>query len=377
RVGAERAVASAARCLADDDLAAAGPLLQSIALPRATRDEARKHKGLLAEVREALLARLPEADVEPERLVRFGLRTVLIIAVTIAVVFTVITTIQFDLVTAALATAAQEPLWIATAFGLGMVTFLGSAMALVAFAPIRMSLWRVTLVQAASSFVALAAPAGVGPAALNLRMLTRRGIPNALAVASVGLVQVSQLITTIGLLIVLSLVSGTQEPLTMPSPTVLIAVALLIIGVTSAMLVPRVRQWVLARTVPVWKQTWPRLVQMMGQPRRLLVALAGNLLMTLGYLGAFDACLAAFGYQLSPIDLAVIYLFGNAAGALAPSPGGLGAVEGALITGLSGPGHVPLAIATSVVVLFRALTYWGRAPFGWLAMRVLQRSGEL
>ncbi|HEY3439038.1 MAG TPA: TIGR00374 family protein, partial [Actinotalea sp.] len=47
RVGAERAVASAARCLADDDLAAAGPLLQSIALPRATRDEARKHKGLL------------------------------------------------------------------------------------------------------------------------------------------------------------------------------------------------------------------------------------------------------------------------------------------------------------------------------------------
>ena len=377
RVGAERAVASAVRSLPDEDLVAVGPLLQSIALPRATREEARQHKGLLAEVRDALLERLPQADVEPERLVRFGVRTVLSIALTLAVVIIVITTIQFDKVTEALASASDEPWWIATAFLLGLVTFLGSALALVAFAPIKLPLWRVTMVQAASSFVALVAPAGIGPAALNLRMLTRRGVNNALAVASVGLVQVSQLVTTVALLVVLSLVSGTQEPLHLPPATVLVAGAVVVIGLAAALLVPRARQWALARTVPVWRQTWPRLVQMMGQPRRLAVAVAGNLLMTLGYLGAFAACLAAFGRELSLIDLAVIYLVGNATGAVVPSPGGLGAVELALITGLSGPGHIPLPIATSVVVLFRALTFWGRIPLGWLAMRALQRTGEL
>ena len=240
-------------------------------------------------------------------------------------------------------------------------------------------MWRVTLVQAAASFVALVAPAGVGPAALNLRMLTRRGVPSPLAAASVGLVQVSQLITTVGLLVVLSLVSGTQEPLQMPPTAVLLGVGFVLVAAAAAMLVPAVRQWVLVRTVPVWKQTWPRLVQMLSQPRRLLVALGGNLLMTTGYLGAFYACLAAFGVQLSPIELAVIYLFGNAAGAVVPSPGGLGPVEIALIGGLVGSTgtEVTPAIATSVVVLFRALTFWGRVPIGWLAMRTLQRTGEL
>lgn len=378
RAGAERAVGSAGRALPDADLAAVGPLLQSIALPSVTREEARQHKGLLSSVRDALLALLPEADVEPERLVRFGARTVLTIAASFAVAVIVITTIRFDEITRAF-TQSAEPWWAPVAFGLGLVTFLGSALALVAFAPIRLRVWRVTLVQAAASFVALVAPAGVGPAALNLRMLTRRGVPSALAAASVGLVQVSQLITTVGLLLVLSLVSGTQEPLQMPPTAVLLAVGIILVAAAAAMLVPAVRQWVLARTVPVWKQTWPRLVQMLSQPRRLLVALAGNLLMTTGYLGAFYACLAAFGVQLSPIELAVIYLFGNAAGAVVPSPGGLGPVEIALIGGLVGSTgtEVTPAIATSVVVLFRTLTFWARVPIGWLAMRTLQRTGEL
>lgn len=375
RVGADRAVASAARALTDPELIRIGPMLQTIALPRATREEARANGGVLAEVREALLARIPEADVQPERLVRFGARTVLTIALTIAAAVIIITTISFDQINAALSSA--QPWWALLVFGLGMLTFLGSALALVAFAPIRLPLWRTTLVQAAASFVALVAPAGVGPAALNLRMLTRRGVANPLAVASVGLVQVSQLITTLLLLLTLSLVSGTGTPLRVPSATVLAAVAVTGAALAAAMLIPPVRQWVLAQTLPLWRQTWPRLVQMLSQPRRFLLAAGGNLLMTLSYLGAFHASLAAFGRELSLIDLALIYLIGNAAGAIVPSPGGLGTVEVALITGLTLTGGIPGAIATSVVMLFRALTFWARVPFGWLAMRSLQRTGEL
>ena len=264
------------------------------------------------------------------------------------------------------------------AFVLGLITFVGSAITVVALSPVKLSLWRTTLVQVAAAYVALGAPAGIGPAALNLRMLTRRGVSNALAVASVGLVQVSQFVTTILLLVGLSLVSGSDLPLRMPSSTVLLAVILIALAVVATFLIPTVRQWVAGKVVPVWQTTWPRLVQLLGQPRRFVIAIAGSLIMTLGYLGAFWACLSAFGRgeDLSLIDLAIAYLIGNALGALVPTPGGLGGVETGLIGGLRSAG-IALGLATSVALLFRFLTFWARIPLGWVAMKVLQRSGEL
>lgn len=375
RVGAARAVASAERVLTGEHLATIGPLLQAIVMPRATREAVRSQRRLLGDVREELLQRMPEADVEPERLVRFGWRTVATIAVSVAAGVLVVTTINIDEIRLAL--SESQPWWAAASFGLGMLTFLGGAIALVAFSPVRLPLWRATLVQCAASFVALVAPAGVGPAALNLRMLTRRGVSNGLAVASVGLVQISQLFTTLLVLLVLSLVSGSSRALHLPSSTMLATIALVLLAVGAAFLVPQVRRWVAARTVPMWRQTWPRLVRMLSQPKRFAIALLGNLVVTLSYLGAFWASLTAFGQHLSLIDLALIYLVGNAAGALIPTPGGLGTVEVALITGLTTTGGVPAAIATSVVALFRGLTFWARVPFGWLSMRTLQRTGEL
>ena len=94
-------------------------------------------------------------------------------------------------------------------------------------------------------------------------------------------------------------------------------------------------------------------------------------------MGAFWASLAAFDQDVRLIDLALIYLIGNAVGATVPTPGGLGGVETALILGLTSTAGVGGAVATSVVVLFRVLTYWARLPFGWVAMRALQRSGEM
>lgn len=376
RVGADRAVDSAARVLPDTDLATTGPLLQGIALPRVTREEARERPGLLGDVRRALLARLPEADVEPERIVRFGARTVLMITLAFVAFVIVVTTISFDEITAAFASA--QPWWALVAFGLGLVTFVGGAIAMVAFAPVRLPLWRTTMTQAAAAFVTLMAPAGIGPAALNLRLLARRGVGYPLAVASVGLVQLSQFLVTILFLLVLSVATGQESALQqLPPVTVLLAVGLALAVVAAALLVPPVRSWVLARLAPIWRQTWPRFVQLLNEPRRFALAAAGNALVTLGYVGAFYACLTAFGQEMSLIDLAIIYLVGNAAGAAVPSPGGVGPVEAALITGLVATGQLPAGIATSVVVLFRALTFWARVPIGWVAMRALQRRGDL
>lgn len=376
KVGPERAVASAVRTI-PDDLATIGPLLQPIAFPRATREEARENRHIMDELREALLARLPRAVVEPERLVRFGARSVLMILLGIAAAVAVITSLNLEKVLDAVGRAS--PIWALVAFLLGLVTFLGSALAMVAFAPVKLSIWRTTLVQAAAAYLSLAAPAAVGPAALNMRMLSRRGVSNALSVASVGLVQLAQFVTTIVLLIVLSVASGTDAlSNALPSRAVVIAVVVVTLAIAAVMLVPRARQWARERVVPVWQTTWPRLVQLVGQPRRFAVAVGGSLLMTLGYLGAFWASLEAFvqADQLSLVDVAIVYLLGNAVGAMVPVPGGLGTVETALSLGLAGAG-IPIAIATPAVLVFRLVTFWARIPIGWVAMRALQRRGDL
>jgi uncharacterized membrane protein YbhN (UPF0104 family) len=146
--------------------------------------------------------------------------------------------------------------------------------------------------------------------------------------------------------------------------------------ITLSMTVPRVRGWALGRLRPMMRQTWPRLAQVLSQPWRLALGLGGNLLLTIAYVGAFDATLRAFGQSMPLIDVTVLFLLGNAAGAIIPTPGGLGVVEGALTAGLISAG-LPKEIAASVVVLFRLLSYWARIPLGFLAMRYLQRRGEL
>ncbi|UTT59570.1 flippase-like domain-containing protein [Cellulosimicrobium cellulans] len=374
RVGAQRAVESAVSVLPDDDIAAIGPLLQSVALPPSTREEIRQDKELLKELRAALVERLPEADVEPQRITRFGGRTILTLVLVIAAVTALVTSFNFDQIATAVTEA--NPWFAVLSFALGILTWVGAALTLAAFSPKRLSMWRVTLTQAAGSYIALAAPAGIGPAALNLRLLTKRGISTPMAVATVALVQVSQFVVTILILVVLSVFTGEGGLVQLPSTTVLLAIGGVALAVLATLLVPAVRTWALAKIRPTVQQVWPRLSEMLGQPGRLALGFAGNIVMTLGYVLAFDAALAAFGQELDLVDVAVIYLVGNAAGAAVPTPGGLGAIELALIAGLTAA-QVPPAIATSVAMLFRVATYWARIPIGWFAMRFLQKRGDL
>jgi len=375
RVGATRAVDSATRALPDADVAAVGPLLQTVVLPRQTRVEVRERREVLGEVRAALVDRMPDADVEPRRLVRFGARTLLTVILPVAAAIIVLTSINVDEISTAIASSDWR--WAAVAFVLGLATFVGAGLAFAAFSPVRISVWSATLVHAVGAFVGLVTPAGLGSAALNLRMLTKRGVTTSLAVATVALVQVSQLVVTVVLLLILSVASGTTGSTQLaPSPGTLVLVGVLAVAAAASLLVPAVRQWIVRTTLPTIRQTWPRLMEVAGEPRRLAVAVTGNVLLTMGYVLAFDATLAAFGQRLSLVQVALVFLVGNTAGAIVPTPGGLGTIEVAFIGGLTAAGINP-GIAASVTILFRVLTYWVPIPIGWLALRRLQATGEL
>ena len=58
----------------------------------------------------------------------------------------------------------------------------------------------------------------------------------------------------------------------------------------------------------------------------------------------------------------------------APVPGGLGALEAALIAGLSALG-MPVGAAASAVLIYRLLTYWLTIPIGWLSLKIAEDRG--
>lgn len=356
------------------DLVAVAALLQPVALASGTRRMLRGSPRLLAELRKELLALAPaaEAATRPARVERFRPRTVLSVAgatVAAQVLFT-----QLSRANPEAAIANAQLVWTVGAVAGAAVTFVGAAICLIAFTPVRLGLWRTTAVQLASSFVKLITPPAVGQVAINLRYLQRTGLDGATAAASVGLAQAGNLISTVALLIVgASLTGGAVNGASLlPSGAVLVILVVAFTVVVGLALLPPSRRLIRQRVLPQVRAALPRLLDVLGQPRRLAASLLGNLLLTGGFVVALDASLRAFGSRSGLLQVAVVYLAGSAVGSAAPTPGGLGAVEAALVAGLAAIG-VPASAAVPAVLVFRTATFWLPVLPGWVAFTVLQR----
>ena len=373
-VGVDRAIAAASRSLTTPQLASIAPMLQRVVLPASTRDALGRRGRLLQELRDALVDLTPTAHAEPARLARFSPRTVIMAIVGLVALWTLLARLNFEQISAAVATA--NVWWILAALAFSLATYIGAALALVAFSPVRLSVWRSTEVHLAGSVVALVAPAGVGGAALNLRFLNRKGVPTPISVATVALVQVVQFLVTIVLLIVLAAMTGQSTGLTLPSVWLVLGAVMLVAVIGSALFIPRVRTWVWGKVEPTYRQVWPRLVWIMSNPLRLALGVGGTSLLTLSYVLSFSASLWAFGYTLPFSVLAITYLASNTVGSVVPSPGGIGPVEIALTAGLVTAG-IPSGVALSAAIVYRLVTFWAPIPVGWLSLQRLQRAGDL
>ena len=376
-VGAERAIDAASRSLTTAQLASIAPMLQRVVLPRQTREVMGRRgasRQVLQDLRDALVALTPTADAEPARLNRFSTRTVLMAVVALVAVWTLLAQLDFQQVSAAVSQA--NIWWMLAALAFSVATYVGAGLTLVAFSPERLSLWRSTEVHLASAVVSLVAPAGVGGAAINLRFLNRKGVPTAVGVATVALVQVVQFIVTVVLLVVLAAMTGQSTGLTLPSGWVLVAAGAIVVVAAVVLVIPQARTWAWAKIEPTYRQVWPRLVWVMSNPMRLALGVGGALMLSLSYILSFSASLWSFGYTVPFAVLAITYLASNTVGSIVPSPGGIGPVELALTAGLVAAG-VPYGVALSTAIVYRLVTFWIPIPVGWLSLQRLQKVGDL
>ncbi|MFG3408145.1 YbhN family protein [Streptomyces sp. NPDC048142] len=342
-------------------------------------EEARE-EDLLAQIRHQVLLIRPQAPVEPVRLERIKPRTLFsFIAGAIAAYFLISQVTQADFGTVV---EQAEWGWVAAALGFSALSYVAAAMSLLGFVPERVPFVKTVQAQVAGSFVKIVAPAAVGGVALNTRFLQRAGVRPGLAVASVGASQLFGLGAHIMLLALFGYLTGTEktpDSLT-PSRTViagLLTVAVLVLVVTA---VPFLRKFVVTRVRSLFAGVVPRMLDVVQRPQKLLTGIGGMLLLTGLFVLCLDASIRAFSGpdvpQLSYASIAVVFLAGNALGSAAPTPGGMGAVEGALTLGLIAVG-LPSEVAAPAVLLYRVMTLWLPVLPGWIAFNQLTRKGEL
>ncbi|MBB1253591.1 lysylphosphatidylglycerol synthase transmembrane domain-containing protein [Streptomyces alkaliterrae] len=428
RVGPERAVAAALDVLGPDAIADSLPLLQPIALNRGTRSmlrrlakqradrereavlaasrarkEARAKGGapsgdrkieraeknldkraidealeevreedLLTRIRQEVLRIRPEAEITPARLERIRPRTLVsIIAGTLAA-YLLLSQLT-DVPLAGLFDAHWG--WVAAAVLCSAASYLAAALSLLGFVPEKVPFWRTVSAQVAGSFVKLVAPAAIGGVALNTRFLQRSGLRPGHAVASVGVSQLFGLGSHVLLLLGFGYLTGKEHSASIPPSRTVIAglltAAVLALIVTA---IPALRKFVTTRVRSLFAGVVPRMLDVVQRPRKLASGIGGMLLLTVVFVLCLYASIRAFGGEVSFVVVATVFLAGNALGSAAPTPGGIGAVEGALILGLTTVGKLDGATATSAVLMFRALTFWLPVLPGWVAFtRLTQR----
>jgi uncharacterized membrane protein YbhN (UPF0104 family) len=371
-IGPERAVQSAVAALGEEAVLRAAPLLQRVAMTRATRDALKEHKDLLATLRDEVVALRPsEAKIEPVELRRFTLRGVVMV-VGIAVAAYIVLP-QFAQVDFANVIATAEWGWALACVACAVLTFVGASIALNGAVRIHLNFVKTYMTQLAIAFTGLVAPAAVGNIALNTRYLQTSGLPPAVAGAGVGVAQVAQFCSYVILLLVSGVLAGTGPRASFTPPAILfVIIPAAVIILLGLLAVPRIRGFVFSRIMPPIKAAIPQVLAVFQTPAKLAQLVGGALLLDASFVAALVCATRAFGAETSIPATAVVYFAGAIIGSAVPTPGGLGGIEAAMSAGLIAIG-VDSGTAVSSVLLYRLATYWLPIPFGWLSLNRLQK----
>lgn len=376
RVDPERVVGAAADVLGTDALAEALPRLQLAALSGATRTALKQQDGRFDHLRAAVLARSGLDEVEDEPIERFSLKTLLMIVVLVGVVYFLVPQLAdlpqiFDEIRGA--DWGRMPL-LALLSG---ITYVGATMSIRGAVARPLPIATTFVTQVASSFVSKVAPAGLGGMALNVRYIQKQGIDTAVAVSGVGLNTAGGFVMHVTLTIIFLIWAGPEGLGSIELPdlgALVFGVGVLVVLAAGSFALPAVRGAVTQRVVPVLKRGVDGALAVARSPRQLVLLLGGSSVVTLSYIASLYVSMLAFGGDLRFATVAVFYLAGSALAAAVPTPGGLGAVEAALVAGLIA-GGLDNTIAVPAVFLYRAFTFWLPILPGWACFTWLQRRG--
>jgi undecaprenyl-diphosphatase len=268
--------------------------------------------------------------------------------------------------------------WLAVAVATGMLAVVASAFTVLGSTPMHLPVGKTIAVQVAAAFTGRTTAAGVGFYGVNLVFLERLGLRRSHAVGvillnRVAMGVVSAVLTALGVLVIGHAVpiGGVNVP---TSPPVLAGAAVAVIGIAAVLASPFGRRRVWRPAITAARETVNDLLPVLRHPVRTAELLGGAVVFLV--LSAFGlvATLAAFGVDFPVVPVMAVFIVGSTLGQIAPTPGGLGAVEAALVAGLTAVG-IPPAAAVAAVLASRVLTFWLPVLPGIAAFRLLQHHG--
>ncbi|WP_032407881.1 lysylphosphatidylglycerol synthase transmembrane domain-containing protein [Rhodococcoides fascians] len=372
--GSHRAVATAVEVLGIDVVIAASGRLTKSAIPLRVRQSVADAGKTMKSVRLEVLEQTGAARIEAEQVTRFSRNQIISLVLLIGLVY-----VAYPFISAVPAFVVElgsvDWWWALLGLAVSALTYIGAGAALWACAFGKVSFRNLTIMQVANTFAATTTPAGVGGLALSVRFLQKGGLGTVRATAAVALQQSVQVITHVSLLIFFSVVAGTSSGLSnmVPGNTVLYLIAGVAFGVVGTfMFVPKLRLWLKVAVRPQVAEVLTELGELARDPKRFSIIILGCAATTLGAALALWASVEAFGGGTTFVTVTVVTMIGGTLASAAPTPGGVGAVEAALIGGLAAFG-LPASIAVPSVLLYRVLTCWLPVFLGWPTLRWLTK----
>lgn len=371
-VGVRRAVECAVHEVSVDALQEALPYLQWLALHRRLRRQLTDKQVALADLRETLAEQIDSPTPSFRSPVRPA-AVAITLAVGLGVYLLLPQLSSLDEVLSLLARADWR--WIAVAIATGLLGVVASGVTILGSSPRPLPVGKTMAVQLAAAFTGRTTAAGVGFYGINIVYLERLGLRRAHAVGVILLNRavvgtVTGVLTAIGVLVIGSAVPGGRIAIPSGWPVIL-GVALALASAVAFLVSPIGRRRVWYPTGRLLRELARDLLPTLRQPVRALQLLGGAVVFLALQAAGLAATLAAFQPDFPLIPVLAVYVVGSTLGQLAPTPGGLGTVETAMVAGLTAVG-VGATSAVATVLTSRALTFWLPALAGVVAFRLLQ-----
>ncbi len=398
RIGVDRTVASAVAGLGTPTVAASAAYLQPLAVSAVTGSAVRDYDhgrsaslsrgwerrrlrpggrpNLYADLRTAVAQATGEPPVKLEPLARLTWKKALTLLGAFAVIYLVLP----QLANAGAAVRALHHAnwwWVLAAVPALFVAQSFSTLLQLGAIPAHLPFRPTYVVSFGGSFLNRVTPNNVGGMALNFRYLQKAGVDSGAATGSVGLQSVAALAANLSLVAIFFASTGRHSPAHIGLHVhqwVLVLITGVLVACALFGLTPRGRRFYHDKIWGFIRSAGAAIAEVAKSPRHLTLTAVGALGGPMVQIVAFWLCVHALGGRLPFVQVGAVYLGGHLIASAAPVPGGLGALEAALVAGLSALG-MPVGAAASAVLIYRLLTYWLTIPVGWLGLKLAEGRG--
>jgi uncharacterized protein (TIRG00374 family) len=243
-------------------------------------------------------------------------------------------------------------------------------------------LGEATVIMFGQSFLNRFTPMNAGGMAMRIRYLQKGGTDVTVATAAIGLTSAASGVVQV-LFIVFFFLWSSSDPASgittgddggggIAWTIVVVVVVAVAVATIAVVLMPKWRRWFVAfvrSTISKIRQDFGELARM---PSKIAMLFGGAALGKFSTIVAFVFSCRAFDIDIPFAELGAMYLVATTIASTVPTPGGVGAIEAALVLVLTNAG-VPDAVAWAAVLLFRLINYWFPTIPGYLALKISER----